>query len=278
MTASRRISITTTKRKFTEVAVTSGMALTVNGAAMAAMCISLGDYDNDGFLDLYISDFQLSSGHSGTTMAKPSSMRSATRRASPCRPSSVLSFGGGFFDFDNDGWLDLFIANGHVYEECERVTPDIHYKQINSLFHNEANGKFTEVTKISGDGFTKPYAARGAAFADFDNDGNVDIVVANSGDAPTLLRNTRGTGNHFLTLKLVGTTSQRDAVGARVTVSTGGIARVEVVVSGGSSLRRAILSLVSGWARRPGGEREGDRLASRLRRSIGGVRPITSSR
>ena len=104
---------------FTEVAVTSGMALTVNGGAMAAMCISLGDYDNDGKLDLYISDFQLASDHiwhnDGTGFFdEVSDLAGLTV---PTR--NVLSFGGGFFDYDNDGWLDLFIANGHVYEEVE---------------------------------------------------------------------------------------------------------------------------------------------------------------
>jgi hypothetical protein len=161
----------------------------------------------------------------------------------------VLSFGGGFFDYDNDGWLDLFIANGHVYEEVERVSPDIHYKQINSLFHNDANGKFTEVTRMSGDGFAKPYAGRGAAFADFDNDGNVDIVVANVGDPPLLLHNGGGTGNHFISFKLVGAKSNRDGMGARIKLRTGDVSQIREIAGGGSYLSQSDLRANFGLGR-----------------------------
>jgi len=153
---------------------------------------------------------------------------------------NVLSFGGGFFDYDNDGWLDLFIANGHVYEEVERVSSESHYKQINSLFHNDGNGKFTDVTKAAGEGFTKTLAGRGAAFADFDNDGNIDIVVANAGDPPLLLHNTGGSRNHFINLKLVGTKSNRDAMGARIKLVAGGISQIREI-SGGSYLSQSDL-------------------------------------
>ena len=175
----------------------------------------------------------------------------------------MLSFGGGFFDYDNDGWLDLFIANGHVYEEVERVTPDIHYKQINSLFHNEANGKFTEVTRISGDGFTKPYAARGAAFADFDNDGNVDIVVANVGDPPLLLHNGGGAGNHFVNFKLVGTKSNRDGMGARIKLTAGGISQIREIAGGGSYLSQSDLRAHFGLGRSAQGRNRRSHLAQR---------------
>lgn len=175
---------------FKEVAITSGIALTANGAAMAAMCISHGDYDNDGNLDLYISDFQLSSDHVWHNDGKGFFDEVSDQAGITVPTRKVLSFGGGFFDYDNDGWLDIFIANGHVYEEVEQVTPGAKYKQINTLFHDEGNGKFVETTKSAGNGFEIPYAARGAAFADFDNDGNIDIVVANNGDPPLLLHNT----------------------------------------------------------------------------------------
>jgi len=226
---------------FTEMAVTSGMALTSNGNAMAAMCISLGDYDNDGYLDLYISDFQLASDHvwhnDGTGFFDEVS--EIVGVTVPTR--NVLSFGGGFFDYDNDGWLDLFIANGHVYEEVERVSPESHYKQINSLFHNDGHGKFAEVGKSAGDGFATPYAGRGAAFADFDNDGNVDIVVANAGDLPLLLHNGGAGGNHFLNFKLVGTKSNRDAMGARIKLRAGGVSQIREIAGGGSYLSQSDL-------------------------------------
>jgi hypothetical protein len=217
------------------------MALTSNGNAMAAMCISLGDYDNDGYLDLYISDFQLASDHvwhnDGTGFFDEVS--EIVGVTVPTR--NVLSFGGGFFDYDNDGWLDLFIANGHVYEEVERVSPESHYKQINSLFHNDGHGKFAEVGKSAGDGFATPYAGRGAAFADFDNDGNVDIVVANAGDPPLLLHNGGAGGNHFLNFKLVGTKSNRDAMGARIKLRAGGVSQIREIAGGGSYLSQSDL-------------------------------------
>jgi hypothetical protein len=226
---------------FAEEGLPAGMAVAGQGQIMAAMCISLGDYDNDGWLDLYISDFQKSSDHLWHNSGKgyfdevsgPAGITVPTRE--------VLSFGGGFFDYDNDGWLDIFIANGHVYPEVEQVTPDIHYKQTNTLFHNEGNGKFTEVSKQAGSGFQKPYVGRGVAFADFDNDGFMDLVVGNNGDSPLLLHNRGGNGNHFVNFKLVGTKSNRDALGARVRVVAGGISQIREIAGGGSYLSQSDL-------------------------------------
>ncbi|HWQ35405.1 MAG TPA: CRTAC1 family protein [Blastocatellia bacterium] len=219
---------------FTDTAMTAGVALTADGGTMAAMCISHGDYDNDGQLDLYISDFQAVPNRVFRNDGKGffDEVSDAVGIAEPTR--SVLSFGGGFFDYDNDGWLDIFIANGHVYPEVEQATPAIHYKQINQLFHNDGTGRFVEVTKSSGNGFAAPYAGRGAAFADFDNDGNVDVVVANNGDAPLLLRNSGGTDNHFLNFKLVGTKSNRDATGTRIKVRSSTLAQIREISAGGS--------------------------------------------
>ncbi len=224
---------------FAEVAMTSGMALTSDGGEMAAMCISLGDYDNDGFLDLFITDFQLVPDHLWHNDAKGyfDEVSSEAGIAEPTK--QVLSFGGGFFDYDNDGGLDLFIANGSVYPEIERVSREIRYKQINMLFHNDRNGKFTEVTSRSGDGFAKPFAGRGVAFADFNNDGNVDVLVGNNGDPPLLLRNHGSPGNHFVSFKLVGTRTNRDALGARIKVRAGGISQIREVMAGGSYLSQS---------------------------------------
>jgi enediyne biosynthesis protein E4 len=234
---------------FTELAPETGMAFAANGGAMAAMCISLGDYDNDGNLDLYISDFQLSSDHVWHNDGKGffDEVSDAAGITLPTR--NVLSFGGGFFDYDNDGWLDIFIANGHVYEEVEKVSPEIRYKQINTLFHNEANGRFTEATKSAGNGFQTRHAARGAAFADFDNDGNLDIVVANNEDPPLLLRNQGAPGNHFLNLKLVGTKSNRDAMGARIRLRVAGHWQIREIEGGGSYLSQSDLRAHFGLGR-----------------------------
>jgi hypothetical protein len=160
-----------------------------------------------------------------------------------------LSFGGGFFEMDNDGWLDLFIANGHVYEGVEKVFPDTTYKQINSLFHNNGAGKFIDVTREAGSGFTVPHAGRGAAFADFDNDGNVDVVVANNDDPPLLLHNSGGTGNRFVNFKLIGKKSDRDALGARLRLQAGGLSQIREIAAGGSYLSQSDLRAHFGLGR-----------------------------
>ena len=226
---------------FDEVGVITGMALTAQGSVMAAMCISLGDYDNDGWLDLFITDFQKNSDHLWHNDGKGSFDEVSDRAGITLPTRDVLSFGGGFFDYDNDGWLDLFIANGHVYPEAEQVSPEVHFKQINSLFHNEGNGKFVETTKVAGSGFQTPYVGRGVAFADFDNDGFMDLVVGNNGDPPLLLHNSGGNGNHFLNFKLLGTKSNRDAMGARVRVVAGGISQIREIAGGGSYLSQSDL-------------------------------------
>ncbi len=226
---------------FKEQGSLTGMAFTGNGLTMAAMCISLGDYDNDGWLDLYISDFQGSSDHLWKNDGQGNFDEVSDRVGISVPTRRILSFGGGFFDYDNDGWLDLFIANGHVYPEVEQVTPEVHYKQINTLFHNDGHGKFMDVTKTSGDGFETPHAARGVAFADFDNDGFVDLVVANNGDPPLLLHNSGGNGNHFVSFKLIGTKSNRDAMGARLKLTAGGITQIREIAGGGSYLSQSDL-------------------------------------
>jgi hypothetical protein len=226
---------------FKEIAVPSGMAYSAGGGLMAAMCISLGDYDNDGWLDLYISDFQGSSDHLWHNDGKGNFDEVSDEAGITVPTRHVLSFGGGFFDYDNDGWLDLFIANGHVYPEIEVASPGTPYKQINSLFHNVGNGKFVETTVTTGTGAQAPHAGRGAAFADFDNDGFVDVLVADNGDPPLLLHNTGGNGNHFLNFKLVGTNSNRDAIGVRIRVDGGGLSQIREIAGAGSYLSQSDL-------------------------------------
>lgn len=227
-------------KRFREIAAPSGMAFSASGNLMAAMCISLGDYDDDGWLDLYISDFQGSSDHLWHNDGKGNFDEVSDEAGITGPTHNVLSFGGGFMDYDNDGLLDLFIANGHVYPEIEQASPGTRYKQVNSLFHNEDHGKFVETGKETGVADQTPHAARGVAFADFDNDGFVDVLVANNGDVPLLLHN-GGNGNHFINLKLVGTRSNRDAVGARVHVVSGGISQIREIAGGGSYLSQSDL-------------------------------------
>ncbi len=217
------------------------MAFTGNGLTMAAMCISVGDYDNDGWLDLYISDFQGISDHLWKNDGQGNFDEVSDRVGITVPTRRILSFGGGFFDYDNDGWLDLFIANGHVYPEVEQVTPEVHYKQISTLFHNDGQGKFVDVTKSSGKAFDTPHAARGVGFADFDNDGFVDLVIANNDDPPLLLHNSGGNGNHFVSFKLIGTKSNRDAMGTRLKLTAGGLTQIREIAGGGSYLSQSDL-------------------------------------
>jgi enediyne biosynthesis protein E4 len=226
---------------FEENGLVAGMALTGQGRTMAAMCISLGDYDNDGNLDLYVSDFQKSSDHLWHNDGKGFFDEVSDEAGITLPTREVLSFGGGFFDYDNDGWLDIFIANGHVYPEVESATPEVRYRQTNTLFHNERNGRFLDTSKRAGPGFDTPFVGRGVAFADFDNDGFVDVVVSNNGTAPLLLHNSGGNGNHFLNFKLIGTKSNRDGIGARIRVVAGGMSQIREIASGGSYLSQSDL-------------------------------------
>ncbi len=226
---------------FEEIAGMAGMAYNQWGQPMGAMCISLEDYNNDGFLDLYISDFQGSSDHVWRNEGKGFFAEVSDQAGITIPTKTVLSFGGGFFDYDNDGWVDIFIANGHVYPEIEQSFPDTHYKQRNTVFHNLRNGKFAEASAATGIAALPPRVGRGVAFLDFDNDGAVDVLVANNGDPPTLLRNSGENGNHFLNFRLVGTKSNRDAMGARIRVVAGDISQIREIAGGGSYLSQSDL-------------------------------------
>jgi enediyne biosynthesis protein E4 len=226
---------------FTEMGMGSGMAMRGDGIAMAAMCMSLGDYDHDGFQDVYISDFQMVPDHLWHNDEKDFFDEVTDAAGVGEFTKQVLSFGGGFFDYDNDGWLDIFIANGSVYPEIAQVSREIKYKQLPILFHNDHNGRFTDVSSQSGNGFTHPYASRGAAFADLDNYGNVDIVIANSGDPPLILHNGGNASAHFVTSRLVGKRSNRDAMGAKVRIVAGGVRQLLEIMGGGSYLSQSDL-------------------------------------
>jgi hypothetical protein len=228
---------------FKDLAQLAGVAEADGGALMAGMCVSLGDYDNDGWLDLYVSDWQGSSDHLWKNDGKGGFDEVSQSLGITRSTLDHLSFGGGFFDYDNDGWLDLFIANGHVFPGIDRALPHVHYKQTNSLLHNDAGTGFTSKSLLQGSDWQIPRSGRGAAFADFSNRGALDILVGNGGDRPTLWRNSGGNGNHFVNIKLVGTKSNRDAIGARVQIQAGGAARMAEVRGGGSYLSQSDLRL-----------------------------------
>jgi hypothetical protein len=227
---------------FTESGLMAGVGLTEDGGTMAAMCLSVGDYDNDGLLDVYVSDFQDMPHHLWRNTGGGTFEEVSRKAGIATITARFLSFGGGFTDFDNDGWVDLFIANGHVYQGVENSTVKGHYKQINLLFHNNRDGTFTDVTadaQSHGNGFSVPHLGRGAAFADLFNDGHEDIVVGNNDDPPSILRNRGGGTNHFVSFKLVGTKSNRDAFGSRIRVKAGGISQLREIAAAGSYLSQS---------------------------------------
>ena len=224
---------------FTNIAPTSGVAFAQDGATIAAMGIDFGDYRNEGRPGLFIADFSRRPDHLWRNQGAGLFMEESTPSHVADATFEYLGFGAGFLDYDNDGWLDLFIANGHVYPEVEHSKTGEHYLQTCQLLHNEGNGQFRETTQEAGTGFALRHAGRGVAFGDLFNDGNVDVLVNNNDGPPTLLRN-QGTGskpaNHWISLQLIGTRSNRDAIGARVFLTAGGMRQRRDVKSGGSDL------------------------------------------
>jgi predicted nucleotidyltransferase len=216
---------------FAEQALQSGVAVSADGREQAGMGIDAGDYDGDGRLDLvktnFAQDYTSLYRNEGNGLFADASFRSGL--AATLGP--YLGWGVGFVDVDNDGLLDLFIANGHVYPDVARTGTST-YRQRNQLFRNVGRGRFAHVTEAAG-GLQIEKSSRGAAFGDYDNDGDVDVLVVAIDDRPTLLRNDTDSG-HWITVRLEGTKSNRDAVGAKVTLEAGGRRQVAEVRSGGS--------------------------------------------
>jgi enediyne biosynthesis protein E4 len=218
---------------FTDVGITAGCAYSQDGKPQAGMGIAVGDYDRNGTLDIFKTNF---AGDTSTLYANTGNglCEDRTFAAGIGLNTRWLGWGVGFLDLDSDGWLDLFLVNGHVYPEVERIKTEAGYKQRKVVYRNLRNGRFADVTEQLGDPVTVPKAGRGAAFADFDNDGDIDIVVNNVHDAPDLYRLDQTGERHWIALKLVGTQSNRSAIGARVRLVTAEGAQLQEVRGGGS--------------------------------------------
>jgi hypothetical protein len=171
---------------------------------------------------------QADGSHSGTF----DSVITQTRTGPPGWLQS--GFGAGFYDFDNDGWLDIFVANGHVIDNIHLYREDVTYAERKLFFLNQGNGSFAEVAAKWGKALMVPEVSRGAAFGDYDNDGDVDVFVTNNGSRATLLRNDGGNRNHWITIKAVGTKSNRNGIGARINLSAGGVRQMKEVKNSGS--------------------------------------------
>jgi enediyne biosynthesis protein E4 len=201
--------------KFEDIAIEAGCALSPDGKPQAGMGVSAADYDLDGNLDIVKTNF------AGDTPSLyhnvgAGNFEDTTFTAGLGAHTQYLGWGCGFFDFDNDGWADILICNGHVYPEVEQLKTEAGYAQHKLLYRNLRNGRFEEVTELAGAGITAAVAARGCAFGDFDNDGDIDVVVNTVNGLPQLLRCDSSSGNNWIKVKLIGTKSNRSGIGARV--------------------------------------------------------------
>ena len=200
---------------FTEIGLEAGCVLSADGKPQAGMGVAAADYDLDGNLDIVKTNF------AGDTPSLYHNMggwnfEDATFQAGLGLHTQYLGWGCGWFDFDNDGWPDILICNGHVYPEVEQLTTEAGYPQKKLLYKNTRNGRFREVTQSGGPGITVPNASRGCAFGDFDNDGDVDFVVNTVNGLPQLVRCDSKLDTNWIKVKCIGTKSNRTAIGARV--------------------------------------------------------------
>ena len=220
---------------FEDVSYGSGFALSEDGREQASMGVAVGDYNRDGKVDFFTTTFS----DDYKTLYRndgDGSFTDVSYRAGLGGPTiPFLSWGTGFLDFDNDGLLDIFIVNGHVYPEVDRQDWGTTWAERPQLFRNIDGSKFEEVPPATGSGLAAVITGRGAAFGDLFNSGHIDVVINNIDSTPTLLRNVVKNGNHWLTLKLIGgPKSPRDAIGAKVFVTAGGYRQRADIVSGGS--------------------------------------------
>jgi hypothetical protein len=218
--------------KFEEVGVETGFAYDGNGDEQGSMGVDCGDYDNDGWLDFYVTSYQ----HQLATLYRNmegdafEDVTLATGAGAGTLPH--VTWGNSFVDFDNDGDRDIFVACGHLQDNVELYDDTTSYYAQNILLANTGDGKFIDVSATSGDGMKVKLSSRGAGFDDLDNDGDVDVVILNSRREPTILRNDSPAKGHLLQVRLKGVKTNRDGVGAHVKVTAGNLVLVDEVHSG----------------------------------------------
>lgn len=229
---------------FKEVGFISGTAVNENGSEQGSMGATIGDYNHDGKFDLFITNFD----DDYNTLYHGDGQMSFTDVSYKANVAAVslpyVGWGTKFFDYDNDGWVDLFVANGHVYPQIPT------YRQRNLFHRNNRDGTFTEIAEQLGPAFQEKRVGRGVAFGDLDNDGDVDIVINNLDGAPQVLRNEGGNGNNSVLIKLVGVKSNRDGIGARIKIVSGDLSQIDEVRSGDSYISQSDLRLHYGFEKR----------------------------
>ena len=233
---------------FEEVGFMIGVALSEDGAAENGMGTAFGDWNNDGWLDLTVTNYaqQTNTLYHNDADGFFTDATATTKTAQLTYP--YLGWATAFIDYDNDGYQDLFVANGHLHENLAELGQQGTYGQRNLLFRNNANGTFTEVSETLGPDMKLKDVSRGATFADYDLDGDIDIVVTNSNTAPRLLRNDGGNEKNWLQIRLIATGGTTDAIGARVKITTGNLTQTREVRSGDGYLSQRDLTLHFGVA------------------------------
>lgn len=218
---------------FTDIGIEAGSAFSIDGKPQAGMGVTAGDYDRDGWLDIFKTNFSGDTSSLYHNTGK-GTFDDVTFTAGMGLNTRWLGWGCGFIDVDNDGWPDVFLVNGHVYPEVERLTTEAGYEQRKVLYHNLRNNRFADVSDNVGEAVKKPNASRGAAFGDYDNDGDIDILINSINGLPELLRADSNNQNNWIKIKTIGTKSNRDGIGARIKCVTEDGSQIDEVRSGGS--------------------------------------------
>lgn len=227
---------------FEELGSQIGCALNENGVPQGGMGVAVGDYDCDGWLDMAKTNYSDQTANLYHNNGD-GTFYDAVFQAGLGANTKYLGWGVGLFDFDNDGWPDIFMSNGHVFPEVDTKKLHVTFKQRKILYKNLGNGRFADITSIAGAALSHPRPSRGTAFGDFDNDGDIDVAIINMNEPPSLLRNDSPAKNNWIKVKCIGTKSNRSAIGARVRVVTGRHSQLNEVLSGSSFLSQNDLRL-----------------------------------
>jgi len=241
---------------FTDIAIEAGVAYSPDGKPQAGMGVSVSDYDCDGNLDIVKTNF---AGDTCSLYRNTGKMTfdDQTFQAGLGKNTRFLGWGVGFLDFDNDGWSDIFICNGHVYPEVSETDAESGYRERKVLYRNLGNGKFADVSATAGPGILEKVSGRGCAFGDFDNDGDIDVLVSCVNDLPQLLRCDQSDKRNWLKVKTVGVKSNRSGIGARIYCTTqGGHRQMNEVRSGGSYISQNDLRVHFGLDKATSGDLE----------------------
>ncbi len=235
---------------FEDVAVMAGCAYSEDGQEQAGMGVGVGDYDCDGWLDIFKTNFSddtpnLYHNNGDGTFSDVTFVSGVGVN------TQYVCWGTAMMDYDNDGWTDIFLVTGHVYPEISEYHLDLQFTTPRLVYRNLENGKFKDVSKDMGTGVTAHFSSRGCAFGDYDNDGDMDVLILNMNDYPSLLRNDGGNHQNWITLKLIGVQCNRTAIGARVRVVTGNHAQIDEVHSGTSVMSQSDLRLHFGLGTSP---------------------------